>query len=119
VAIAVLSSSPSTRRGEVPTSGPFGHDLGDRLYVLASRRGSAAQNVSGHSCHKQRKQRAFRHPLVRGSLALTNVLPCLCVLFSCLSDVLLATVVHLTSRSRRLIGNVVQSVPHLIQNLLG
>jgi hypothetical protein len=77
------------------------------------------QRVSSNSCHKEHKQWVLCHSAGYGSLALANVSLCLRVLFSCLSGVVLAPVVHFTSRSGRLIGNVVQGFPHLIQNLLG
>ncbi|MGF9758283.1 hypothetical protein AAII07_24080 [Microvirga sp. 0TCS3.31] len=77
------------------------------------------KGVSSHSCYKQRKQWVSRHPLGHGSLALANVPLCLRVLFSCLSGVVLAPTVHVAGCTGRLICNVVQRFPHLIENLLG
>jgi hypothetical protein len=76
------------------------------------------QHVSSDSCHDQRKQRVLCHPLGHGALAVTKVPLCLWVLFSCLAGVVLASLVHVTCRTRCLIGNVVQGFLHLIQNVL-
>jgi hypothetical protein len=76
------------------------------------------QGIANSSCHKQRKQRVSCHPLGHGSLPLTNVPLCLRILFSCLPRVVLTSAVHVAGCFRRLIGNIVQGFPHLIQNLL-
>jgi hypothetical protein len=72
------------------------------------------KGVSGNSCNKQREQRVPCHSVDHGSLALAYVPLCLRILFSCLSGVLLATAVNITGCFGRLVGNVVQSFPHLI-----
>ena len=77
------------------------------------------QRVSGNACHEQRKQRVLCHPAGHSSLAGANVLLCLWVLFTCLSDVVLATIVNVTGCSRCLLCYVVQGFPDLIQNVLG
>jgi hypothetical protein len=76
------------------------------------------QRVPNGSCHKQCEQWALCHPVSYGLLALANVPLCLRVLFSRLSRVLLASIVHVTGCTRRLICNVGQGFPHLIQNVL-
>jgi hypothetical protein len=57
------------------------------------------QRISGNSCHNQREQRVLCHPLGHGSLARVNVSLCLWVLFSCLSDGVLASLIPVTDYS--------------------
>ena len=76
------------------------------------------QRISGNACHEQREQRVLCHPLGHGSLARANVPLGLRVLLSCLLDVAFASIIQFTGSSRRLLGNVVQGFPDLIQNLL-
>ena len=71
-----------------------------------------AQYISGNSCHKEREQRVLYHPVCHGSLAFTKVPLCLRIPFSGLSGVVLASVVHVSGCSRRLVGNVGQGFPH-------
>ena len=75
------------------------------------------QRISGNACHEQREQRVLCHPLGHGSLARTNVPLGLWVSLCCLLDVAFASIIQFTGLSRRLLGNVVQGFPDLIQNL--
>jgi hypothetical protein len=76
------------------------------------------QRISNGSCHKHREQRVLYHSAGYGSLALANVPLCLRVLFSCLSGVVLATVVSFTGRSRGTICDIAQGFPDLIEKVL-
>jgi hypothetical protein len=76
------------------------------------------QRVPNGSCHKQREQRALCHPVGYGLLALANVPLCLRVLFSCLSGVALASAVHISGCFGGTPGDIVERLPHLIENML-
>ena len=76
------------------------------------------QRVPNGSCHKQREQRALCHPVGYGLLALANVPLCLRVLFSCLSGVALAPAVHIPGCFGGTPGDIVERLPHLIENML-
>jgi hypothetical protein len=77
------------------------------------------QRISDGSCHKQREQRVLCYSAGHDSLALVNVPFCLRVLFSCLAEVVLASPIYLMGCSGRLICNVVERLPDLIENMLG
>ena len=78
-----------------------------------------AQDIPDGSCHNEREKRVLGHAVGQGLLTLTSILLGLRVAFTGLADIASALVVCVLGRSRRLIGNVVQGFPHLIQNLLG
>jgi hypothetical protein len=85
---------------------------------------SVAVDHPGHgiadgSCHEEREQRVSRYIPGHKSLPLTNIAMSLRLALTCLPHVVVALAVHAPGCFRGTPGNVVERLPHLIQNLLG
>jgi hypothetical protein len=87
--------------------------------VLSLAMDHPGQGIANSSCHEEREERIFCRISAHKALPLTNVVLSLGVVFSCLPHVAFAPAVYGPSDLSGTSGDIVERLPHLIQNVLG